>query len=155
MPRREAAHALRVRERLAPGLKPERRPADNTPQDPFERIREVCMSAPAPMSSSAAVILRRAALLLGWLSLLATLALLSPGIVATASASDPVDEAGPSCPISRDGDEHTAAELSQMIERLRSEVADRKGDGGGAVSLNTRGYNYPTGIPREPERDER
>ena len=72
-----------------------------------------------------------------------------------ATREEPVDEAGPSCPISHDADERTAADLSQMIERLRSEVADHKGDGEGVVSLDTRGYNYPTGISREPERDER
>lgn len=117
------------------------------------------MTAPSPMPSDAPV-LRRIALLLGWLSVLATLALLSPGVVATASAEEPErradDQAGPSCPIAREANERTTVELSQMIERLRSEVAERKGDAGDVVSLNTRGYNYGTsGTPlldyrREP-----
>lgn len=110
------------------------------------------MTAPSPMPSGAPV-LRRIALLLGWLSLLATLALLSPGIVVTANADEPT--AGPSCPVSREADEHTAAELSQMIERLRSEVAGRKGDAGDLVSLNTRGYNYPSGNPLQTDRGDR
>ena len=116
------------------------------------------MTAPSPILSGVPV-LRRIALLLGWLSVFATLALLSPGVVATANAEEvasraqraegerrPEDQAGPSCPIAREADEHTAAELSQMIERLRSEVAERQGDGGGVVSLNTRGYNYGTRV---------
>jgi hypothetical protein len=155
------------------GLKVVRRRAENTPQEPFERTREICMTAPFPMLSGA-VVLRRIALLLGWLSVFATLALLSPGIVATASAEEkaanraqraqvsrsepqaseghevgerrPADQAGPSCPVSREANEHTAAELSEIIERLRSEVAERQGDGGGVVSLNTRGYNYGTRV---------
>lgn len=104
------------------------------------------MTAPSPMLSGAPV-LRRIAVLLGWLSVFATLALLSPGVVATANAEEVATAtAGPSCPIAREADEHTAAELSQMIERLRSEVAERQGDGGGVVSLNTRGYNYGTRV---------
>ncbi len=102
------------------------------------------MTAPSPMLSGAPV-LRRIAVLLGWLSVFATLALLSPGVVATANAEE-VATAGPSCSIAREADEHTAAELSQMIERLRSEIAERQGDGGGVVSLNTRGYNYGTRV---------
>jgi hypothetical protein len=133
----------------ARGLKPARRPAENTPQEPFERTREMYMATTSPMPSGAPV-LRRIAVLLGWLSLLATLALLSPGIVATANADEPT-AAGPACPISREADEHTAADLSQMIERLRSQVAEREGDAGDVVSLNTRGFNYgPTATPRPP-----
>src|SRR6266850_2206018 len=107
------------------------------------------MTAPFPMLSGA-VVLRRIAVLLGWLSLLATLALLSPGIVATANADEPT-AAGPSCPISSEADEHTAAELSQMIERLRAEVAEREGDAGGDVALNTRGLNYGTAATPGPQ----
>jgi hypothetical protein len=43
------------------------------------------MTTPSPMTSGEPV-LQRIALLLGWLSLFATLALLSPGVVATATA---------------------------------------------------------------------
>jgi len=134
------------------GLKPARRPAENTPEEPFERPREISMTAPSPILSGAPV-LRRIALLLGWLSVFATLALLSPGVVATANAEEVATAAGPSCPIAREADEHTAAELSQMIERLRSEVAERPGDGGGVVSLNTRGYNYGTRVDPHPADD--
>ena len=48
------------------------------------------MTAPSPILSGAPV-LRRIALLLGWLSVFATLALLSPGVVATASAEEVAD----------------------------------------------------------------
>ncbi|HKA14317.1 MAG TPA: hypothetical protein VKH41_04810 [Myxococcota bacterium] len=85
-------------------------------------------------------LLRRIAVLLGWISLFATLALLSPGVVATANAEEPA--AGPSCPAAREGDEHTAADLSQTIERLRAEAAEVDGSAGGVRPLNTRGFNY-------------
>jgi hypothetical protein len=135
------------------GLKPARRPAENTPEEPFERTREICMTASSPMISGAPV-LRRIALLLGWLSVFATLALLSPGVVATANAEEAV-AAGPSCPVSREADEHTVAELSQMIEGLRSQVAEEPGGNDDVVSLNTRGYNYPTGMPPQTDRGDR
>ncbi len=86
--------------------------------------------------------MRRIATLLGWISLFATLALLSPGIVATARADEAAAPAGPSCPVSRDADEHTAAGLEQMIEQLRADVTEQTGSPAGVVSLNTRGYNY-------------
>ena len=111
------------------------------------------MTTTSPMPSGAPV-LRRIAVLLGWLSLLATLALLSPGIVATANADEPT-AAGPSCPISREADEHTAADLSSMIERLRSQAAEREGDAGDVVSLNTRGFNYGTTATPPPQADRR
>lgn len=105
-------------------------------------------------TSSGTMIWRRLAALLGWLSLFATLALLSPGVVATANAEEGAPEtAGPSCPASAQADEVTVEELSQMIERLRSEAAEGKADAGGVVSLNTRGYNYPTGMPRGADSD--
>jgi hypothetical protein len=105
------------------------------------------MAASSPNPSSAAV-LRRIALILGWLSLVATLALLSPGVVMTANAEEAepaAAAAGPSCPIASAVDEQTSVELAQTIEHLRSEVAERPSDGG-VVSLNTHGYNYPTGL---------
>ena len=86
--------------------------------------------------------MRRIATLLGWISLFATLALLSPGIVATARADAAAAPSGPSCPVSRDADEHTAAGLERMIEQLRADAAERGDPSGGVVSLNTRGYNY-------------
>jgi hypothetical protein len=45
--------------------------------------------AASPPTPSAESILRRIGVVLGWLSLFATLALLSPGIVATANADEP------------------------------------------------------------------
>jgi hypothetical protein len=104
------------------------------------------VSAFSPSTPSAPPVLRRIATLLGWLSLFATLALLSPGVVATASADEPV-AAGPSCPISQEADEHSARDLERMIEALRAQVADR-GSKDNVVVLNTRGYNY--GTPATP-----
>ena len=49
--------------------------------------------APSAEPISAEPMLRRVAVWLGWLSLLATLALLSPGIVATPNAGAPALEA--------------------------------------------------------------
>ena len=104
------------------------------------------MTASAARSSrpSADLLLRRVAALLGWISLFATLALLSPGVVATANAEEAKPAAGPSCPAARDGDERSAAALSQMIERLRAETAESDGAADGVRTLNTRGFNYAT-----------
>jgi hypothetical protein len=98
------------------------------------------VSASSTSMLSAQPVLRRIATLLGWLSLFATLALLSPGVVATARADEPV-AAGPSCPISRERDERTVEELSRTIEMLRAQLADRDSAGEAEV-MNTRGYNY-------------
>jgi len=97
-------------------------------------------------------LLRRIVLVLGWLSLIATLALLSPGVVATAHAGDPVQSAGPSCPIRERSDEQQVIQLERMLEQLRAQVAERQDGRGGVVSLNTRGYNY--GIPAVPQERE-
>ena len=97
--------------------------------------------------------LRRIGRLLGWLSLFATLALLSPGVVATARADEMAS--GPSCPAAREGDEHTVVELEQMIERLRAEASENGGEPGGVVSLNTRGWNYGTPLAPPSEQPER
>ena len=63
--------------------------------------------------------------MLGWLSLFATLALLSPGVIATANADELVS--GPSCPAAEEGDEHSVVGLEQMVERLRAEAAEHDG----------------------------
>lgn len=98
--------------------------------------------------------MRRIGRLLGWLSLFATLALLSPGVVATARADELAS--GPSCPAAREGDEHTVAGLEQMIERLRAEASENGGEQGDVVTLNTRGWNYATPLaPPPPEQPER
>jgi hypothetical protein len=128
-----------LRNRCRRGLKPARSLAENTVQDPFEPSRHLRMTFPSPASEP---MLRRIAAVAGWLALFAALALLSPGVVLTAYAAEPESTAGPSCPLRSDGDEHTAEQLSQMIERLRGEVSERDDASSGAVSLNTRGFNY-------------
>src|SRR5687767_14330151 len=104
---------------------------------------------------SGALAWRRLVVTLGWLSLFATLALHSPGVVATANADEIAAEqaAGPSCPASAEADEANVEALSQMVERLRSDVAEGEADADGVVSLNTRGYNYPTGMRRAEDSD--
>ena len=96
---------------------------------------------------------RRIGRLLGWLSLFATLALLSPGVVATARADE--QASGPSCPAAREGDEHTVTGLEQMVERLRAESTEQGDATGDVVTLNTRGFNYTTPLapppPQQPE----
>jgi hypothetical protein len=112
------------------------------------------MIALSPMPSGAPV-LRRIALLLGWLSMLATLALPSPGVVATASA-DELAASQRSEPGRRKEDQTTrspgplsvsprptsSGESSPDDRGLRSMSPKRRRD---VVSLNTSGYNYPTG----------
>ncbi len=95
--------------------------------------------------------------ILGWLALLASVALLSPGVVATANA-EPLAagiEAGPSCPAGASPDQ-VAAQLEQVVQRLRREaesaaaVAGEPGDDA-VIVLNSRGYNYPSGLsPTDP-----
>ena len=98
--------------------------------------------------------IRRIGRLLGWLSLFATLALLSPGVVAKARADEL--PSGPSCPAAREGDEHTVTGLEQMVERLRAEASERGDAPGDVVTLNTRGFNYATPVaPPPPEQPER
>ena len=97
--------------------------------------------------------MRRIGRLLGWLCLFATLALLSPGVVATARADELAS--GPSCPAAREADEHSVVGLEQMIERLRAEASENGGAPGEVVTLNTRGFNYATPAPPPPEQPER
>jgi len=105
------------------------------------------------MTSSAAMPvvdspMRRIVRLLGWLSLFATLALLSPGVVATARADEL--PAGPTCPVAREGDEHTVVGLEQMIEKLGAKAAESGDSSDGVVTLNTRGFNYTTRLSPPP-----
>ena len=72
------------------------------------------MTVPSLMPSGGPV-LRRIALLLGWLSLFATLALLSPGIVATANADEPTASRAQRAQVSRS--EPKASEDHQVGER--------------------------------------
>jgi hypothetical protein len=97
--------------------------------------------------------MRRIGRLLGWLSLFATLALLSPGVVATARADE--SAAGPSCPAAAEGDEHTVVGLEQMIEVLRAQESERGDEQGDVVTLNTRGWNYATPLAPPPEQPDR
>ena len=95
--------------------------------------------------------LRRIGRLLGWISLFATLALLSPGVIATAHAEEL--PAGPSCPAAAEGNENTVTGLEHMVDRLRAEAAEHGDPSGSVVTLNTRGFNYPniaTPAPAEP-----
>jgi len=115
-------------------------------------------SAARPSRPSPDLMLRRVGALLGWISLFATLALLSPGVVATANAEERAPAAGPACPAARDGDERSAADLSQMIERLRAEASERDSGADDVRPLNTRGFNYPTtarAVQPEPESETR
>jgi hypothetical protein len=92
------------------------------------------------------LLLRRLATLAGWLSLFATLALLSPGVVATARADQATGNAGPSCQADPSGEQMSMA-LAQMIERLRAQAETGDRSDGHAVVLNTRGYNYGPAAP--------
>jgi len=92
------------------------------------------------------LLLRRLATLVGWLCLFATLALLSPGVVATARADQAAGNAGPSCQADPGGEE-MAMVLAQMIDRLRAQAETQDGTPGGVMGLNTRGYNYGTPAP--------
>lgn len=93
--------------------------------------------------------------LLGWLALLASLLLLSPGVV-TRAAAEPGpagQEDGLACGLDRSA-EPAAFELERLIESLRAQAmaqadaARSVGDGGDEVIvLNGRGYNY-TNAPR-------
>jgi len=98
--------------------------------------------------------MRRIGRMLGWLALFATLALLSPGVIATANAEE---LSGPSCPAAQEGgDENTVAGLEQMIDRLRAEASESGEASGDVVTLNTRGFNYATPLaPPPPEQPKR
>jgi len=89
---------------------------------------------------------------LGWLALLCTLALVSPGVTrqasgepdATAAAAD-----GPSCSASESNAERLTQQIQQHIAKLRAQ-AEAQGDAndGEVVVLNNSGFNYrPTPPP--------
>jgi hypothetical protein len=83
---------------------------------------------------------------LGWLALLSTVALVSPGVTreasgepgASASAAD-----GPSCSGAEASAERLAQELEKQVAQLRAQ-AEAQGDPGGGevVVLNNSGFNY-------------
>ena len=91
--------------------------------------------------------MRRIGRLLGWLSLFATLALLSPGVIATAHAEELAS--GPACPAAEEGNENTVIGLEQMLDQLRAEAPEHA-DASGVVTLNTRGFNYANSVRTEP-----
>jgi hypothetical protein len=96
---------------------------------------------------------QRIARVLGWLSMLATLALLSGVIATPVRADEPAPTAGPECPVSAQANEEMTFTLAQMIDRLRSEASDRDQIVNGVQPLNTRGFNYVSPAPRnETER---
>ena len=91
--------------------------------------------------------MRRIGRLLGWISLFATLALLSPGVIATANAEE---LSGPACSAAQEGDETTVTGLEQMIDQLRAEAAEHGDGSGDVVTLNTRGFNYVNSAGPKP-----
>jgi hypothetical protein len=91
---------------------------------------------------------------LGWFSLLATLALSAPGVVATANAEPNAEVRGPSCGAAERSGENAAAKLSQMVERLRAEAARQPDPSNEVVVLDTRGFSYPVGPPPRPSPNE-
>ena len=92
-------------------------------------------------------LLRRLVTLVGWLCVFATLALLSPGVVATARADQAAGDAGPSCQAAGPSDEQMSIALAQMIERLRARADTQGGSASDVMGLNTRGYNYGEPVP--------
>jgi hypothetical protein len=103
---------------------------------------------------AASPILRRVAAIVGWLCVLATLALLSPGVVATARAdqAQAPPESGPVCRAPEQAAEESVISLGNAIERLRARELERGGDPDEYVVLNGRGYNYgPQPNPLQPD----
>jgi hypothetical protein len=127
------------------------KPAGQAAEKPHEAIQLMTSSAAMPMADST---VRRIGRLLGWISIFATLALLGPGVIATARADEPA--AGPSCPAARDANEHTVVGLEQMLQSLSAAAVEQGDANGDVVTLNTRGYNYTSTLatppPEPPER---
>jgi hypothetical protein len=107
----------------------------------------------SPLLASSPIV-RRIAAIVGWLCVIATLALLSPGVVATARAdqAQSAPAAGPVCKAPEQAAEEAALSLGNTIEQLRAQELARGGDPGDFVVLNGRGYNYaPQPNPLQPE----
>ena len=100
-------------------------------------------------------VVRRLAAIVGWLCVIATLALLSPGVVATARADEAQSppESGPVCRAPEQAAEESMLTISDSIERLRARQMARGSDPRDEyVVLNNRGYNYgPQPLQPEPE----
>lgn len=95
---------------------------------------------------------RRVANGVGWLSLLATLALCAPGVVASAKAEPAqAEQSGPSCNTAERGGEETAVRLRQMMEELRAQAAQQQDPSDEVVVLDNRGFSYPALPPGTSE----
>jgi hypothetical protein len=108
--------------------------------------RELRMtSTPTPPARG---LLQRLGAALGWISLFAATALLSPGVFA-ARADELSASPGPACEAGGSA-EQVAVDLSRMIERLRARAEAEGGNTADVVVLNNRGYNYaPSPEPLE------
>lgn len=89
--------------------------------------------------------------LLGWLALLSTLALLSPGVTRQASGEPGAAAAatdGPGCSASEAGAERLTRQVEQHIAQLRAQAAAR-GDASDdeVVVLDNSGFNYRPTLP--------
>jgi hypothetical protein len=100
------------------------------------------MAATSFARFTATPIVRRLAAIVGWLCVIATLALLSPGVVATASADQSAPATGAACKTAERNSEELSIAWSQSIERLGAEAVGHGNDPSDVVPLNTRGYNY-------------
>jgi hypothetical protein len=81
---------------------------------------------------------------IGWLSLIATLALCAPGIVATADAETAVSEAaGPGCGVAEQSGEDAVVNLYRLMERLKADAAQNPDPSSEVVALDNHGFSYP------------
>ncbi len=82
--------------------------------------------------------------IVGWISLLATLALSAPGVVATANAEAAVAEnTGPSCGVAERSGEAAVVDLYRMMERLKADAAQNPDPSDEVVALDNHGFSYP------------
>jgi hypothetical protein len=115
------------------------------------------MPATSTSMPVASPLLRRFASIMGWLCVIATLALLGPGVMtARAEGASSSSEAGPVCRAPEQVAEETVVSIGSTIEQLRAQEIARGGDSDGWVMLNNRGYNYgPQANPLDPESEQR
>ena len=108
------------------------------------------MTATSSPLLAASPIVRRMAAIVGWLCVIATLALLSPGVVATARADEAQSPpaAGPVCKAPEQAAEESVLSLGSTIEQMRAQRARaRAADPNEVRVLNGRGYNYGSAAP--------
>jgi hypothetical protein len=116
------------------------------------------MTATSTPLLTARPVLRRLAAIVGWLCVIATLALSGPGVVATARADEAqsAPAAGQVCRAPERAAEESVISIGISLERLRAQALARGGDPDEVVMLNGRGYNYsPEPLPLPPEATER